>query len=273
MKEKEINRTSMHYWWPIVSKLDVPMPKTVFVQTSPFGTMSFIQSILVGILEEDETKRTKFEEIVKLVEKAGEEVGYPFFLRTDTASGKHGWKNTAFVMKKADIPRHILNTAEDMELKDILGLSYKSLVIRQWLELDWRFKAFHGEMPVSRERRYFIREGKVQCHHPYWIEEAIEQAHEGEGGMLFGNIYMHHRLPSNWRIQLAEVNTEIPEEINLLMGYAQNVADTLAEQGDLNYYSVDFACGRDRKTWWLIDMAEGERSWHQEGCPFISTRI
>ena len=44
---------------------------------------------------------------------------------------------------------------------------------REFLELDWTFRAFHGKMPVSTEVRTFLRDGAIECMHPYWPPEAI----------------------------------------------------------------------------------------------------
>lgn len=120
-----------------------------------------------------------------------------------------------------------------------MGLDFKALVVREFIPMDSRFTAFYGDMPVNPERRYFIKGGKMICHHPYWIEEAVEES----------------KQPSieNWREVTKELNAETKEEIALLSGYAELVAEKLSGS-----WSVDFCKARD-----------GQRSWHPEDCPHL----
>jgi hypothetical protein len=111
--------------------------------------------------------------------------------------------------------------------------------------LNSGFKAFEG-MPVSKERRYFVRDGKVVCKHPYWPEDAI-----------YG-----HKLPPDWKLLLAAMNLETGEEREQLNAYAVKFASV-----NPGFWSVDFAQDA-RGNWWLIDAARGEVSWHAAGCPF-----
>ena len=56
------------------------------------------------------------------------------------------------------------------------------------------------------------------------------------------------------------LNTETPEEVALLSGYASELGRILE-----GYWSVDFCCDRDGK-WWFIDAAEGNASYHWPDC-------
>ena len=76
-------------------------------------------------------------------------------------------------------------------------------------------------MPVNPERRYFIRDGKVLCHHAYWIQEAIEAS---------------YKPPSEkqWR-EISEIlNFEGKNEAQLLSNYALQVAKVID-----GFWSVD----------------------------------
>jgi hypothetical protein len=50
----------------------------------------------------------------------------------------------------------------------------------------------------------------------------------------------------------------------ILEQYGNMVIDSISE----DYWSVDFALGRDGK-WYLIDMAAGEVSGHHPDCKFV----
>lgn len=245
-----MNKNSLLYWYPKVKDLDIRMPKTVWVK--------FPYSIGSELIDRTEEAFVKFNpyltKIKKIIDK---NFCYPVFIRTDLASGKHNWKNACFVRNESELLDRILNVLEFNFMAGILGLDFSAIVIREFLELDWRFKAFHGEMPVAKERRYFINNGEVVCHHPYWIEDAISQAHKGEGeGSFLG--YLPHRLPNKWRETLATINFEDLDEVLLLSAYSLQIAQILK-----GYWSIDFAFSRD-ENWYLIDMALGEVSYHVE---------
>lgn len=247
MKALFDERNSLLYWFPKVSKLGIPVPKTVWIEfPHELGRK------LVGEGNIDE-----FKPYLKKIEQKAETLGYPVFIRTDSASHKHGWDKAAFVRKKSDMLNHIIDTIEFNEMAGFIGLNYKAIVVREFLELDWRFKAFHGNMPVARERRYFVKDGKVLCHHPYWIEKAIATAHKGEGTRSFLG-YLPHKLPNKWKEMLAELNEETESEVKLLTVYAEKISAVVD-----GYWSVDFACSREGK-WFLIDMANGYASFHPD---------
>ena len=108
-------------------------------------------------------------------------------MRTDEFSGKHSWKNTCFVEKEEDLRQHIKDLFEDSFMADFIGLPIRALVFRKYLQMDTMFKAFHGEMPVNPEIRYFIKDHEVVCWHWYWVMEAIEKGTDPD------------KLPKDWK--------------------------------------------------------------------------
>lgn len=246
IKELFDERNSLLFWYPKIPP-DIPMPITKWVE--------FPTEVGRGLLEPTAESIEAFEPFLQQIKTIAKEIGYPVFIRTDMASGKHDWENCALVIKEKDLLSHIIATIEFNEMVGVVGLNYKAIVVRAFLELDWRFKAFHGNLPISRERRYFVRDGKVLCRHPYWCYSAIQQAHKDDGKKLL-NTYLPHRLPYKWQEMLADLNTETEDEIKLLTSYAEKVAGVIS-----GFWSVDFACSREG-TWCLIDMALGEASEH-----------
>lgn len=232
-------KNSLTYWFPKIEKLGILVPKTVIVPLTEKE---------LHILYEEKVPLSVVEKIRKAAKD--NEISYPFFLRTDLASGKHNWENSCFVQSPEKLPDNVLGVLIHNLLAGVFGLPFRVFVIREYIELDFRFRAFRG-MPVAAERRYFIKNGKVLCHHPYWAEDAIAEAR------------IHKPpLPENWRQLLRELNTESEEEISILTGYARKIARVFK-----GYWSVDFARARDG-TWYLIDMAVGERSWHPLPCKY-----
>ena len=112
-----------------------------------------------------------------------------------------------------------------------------------------KYTAFWNDMPVNPERRYFVENGFLICHHPYWIKEAIV-----------------HPSVENWEKLSEEMNLETDEEIVLLSNYAR-----MASRAVKGFWSVDFCKAKDGR-WILIDMAVGGCSWHPEDCPYNRTK-
>ena len=252
------DKNSMLYWYPKIKDLPIPMPKTEFfiIPKKYFPDIYWSEKKVWKMLKDNE----------KEIKKIARKIGYPLFLRTDQASGKHDWKRTCYVEKEEDLLQHAMNVIEFNMMADIVGtLPYKALVFREFIEMDSKFVAFYGDLPINPERRYFIKDGKVVEHFPYWIEDAIERGSFKE------------KLPKNWRSILREINRETEEEVKLLTRYAQMVANRFK-----GYWSVDFCRAKDG-TWYLIDMALGKDSWHpkrkpvsvfsQEGIDVLKERI
>lgn len=235
--------TSLNHWFPIVSRLGIPVPRTLIIDVN---RETFINS--VGGLDRVDP------ELLKILQIQGQKLGYPVFMRTDLCAGKHDWKNTCFVPDERAFESHVIALAEFNELVDIMGLPYKSLVLREFLDLEIAFTAFPGKMPINRERRYFVDGGKLICHHPYWPPEAFET----DNGRW---------APVGWQTELDKLNKEEPEEIGQLTQWAEKVGRALGD-----FWSVDFAKTKNNG-WYLIDMAVGEASYHWEGCPNEHRRI
>jgi hypothetical protein len=226
----------MLHWYPKIKDY-LRTPKTVFL---PISTKDHhrMREVLDG---KAIPKRIEKEILLK-----AEEIGYPLFLRSDQGSGKHEWRNTCYVPDKESLIPHIISLIEWHECAGIMGLWWDALVFREFLSLESRFKAFYG-MPVSRERRVFVRDGVVECIHPYWPEDAICEDHENP-------------LPLNWKEQLKQLNDMNGEEIGQLSYVGKIFGGKIS-----GYWSVDFACD-DHGSWWLIDAARGEISWHPSYC-------
>lgn len=143
-------------------------------------------------------------------------------------------------------------------------------MIRRFLDLEHRFSAFEG-LPISKERRYFIRDGAVLCHHPYWTNDVIAKWYVAVGDQekelreICGDegtpAFVKTRLPHDWEKILATLNEESDAEVEYLKLQAERIAKEFP-----GYWSVDFACEAGTGAWFVIDMAPGDESYHVEGC-------
>lgn len=283
--------TSMLYWWPLLSKIKgLNVPKTRIIQVSREEVTH--ATVFAGEHDNSDYKKDSDEIKESKAEKDWENfaskylprfkqawvqvaggLDRPVFMRTDNFSSKHDWKNTCYLPQYEDrlFHQHFFTLIENSECADFFGLKINGIVFREFLDLDTRFTFFNGEMPVGAERRYFIRDGDVICHHVYWIEDVFK--HDCE---QWNNLIKHSEIigitnpklkPKTYPKEiLQELNIETPEEVQLLTGYAKSVAEVFS-----GFWSVDFARAKDG-TWFLIDMARGEQSWHDEQCVNAATK-
>lgn len=229
--------TSMLYWYLKIRDLAIPQPKT---------RMYKLTEQELKIFYNEQFPPTLLNNIKSIIS----EFSYPLFVRTDFASGKHGWKDTCFIENEEKLFRNIFEIVVENLIADLFGLPFKALIFREYIPLEAGFKAFYGNMPVAKERRYFINNKQIQCHHPYWPKDAI-------------------RTPDNedWEKIIEEQNKETEGEIELLSKYCIMVSEVLE-----GYWSVDFAYGQDKK-WYLIDMALGDDSFHWIECEFCPVEM
>jgi hypothetical protein len=221
---------SIAYWYPKIKDL-VPTPRTEIFP-------------IEAVWSEDGNSLTIDDDYFEPILKKAEEMGFPIFVRANDGSDKHEWRDTCYVEKKEDLRRHIGNLLI-WSMDNFLP--YNAIALREFIKMDTGFTAFYLGMPVNPERRYFVKDGKIVCHHPYWIEDAIHGSKE--------------ELPENWKEILKEMNMEEQGEIDLLTSYAEKIGKEMA-----GYWSIDFCRTKEGK-WLMIDCARGQDSWHQEGCP------
>ena len=253
VRDRLETESSLLNWYPLLKGV-LPAPKTEI--------MMIDRMIAWGLLDSRALRGEGYpgdvadlETMHKSIKAHAAKIGYPLFVRTDQASDKYGWKNSSYVEQESDLIDHVARVIEHNECASFRGLPWRALVFREYVPLESRFVAFHGDLPISRERRYFVNNGSVVCHHAYWCEEAIADWHR---------FYERHDravLPANWRNVLEELNFEGYVEVEELWKMATTFSKAVPGK-----WSVDFAHTADGR-WILIDAARAELSWHPEDCP------
>lgn len=239
-KEKMIARcasapTAYENWAPAVAKAGVSAPDTIAMP------MCFeLQEAILEGMEMPPEAIVNLVDIVKAVEIMGDKHGFPLFIKTSFTSNKHEWVDTCCLASAE--PKAVLE-----QLANIVGYQgfspypvSPSLLIRQMLDTDPAFRAFNG-MPVTQEFRFFAGKGKVEGYQAYWPEHTIQNPDADD-----------------WQSRLAEINSIKPKDLKELVAMAMSVTRHL--DGD---WSIDFLKDRYGK-WWLIDMAEGAKSYRSE---------
>lgn len=236
----------MSYWFPKLHETKVPTPSTVMVDIGKKDP-NFVKAMRKLFWMEEPTKEDQksYANFRFVLEYMARSIGgYPFFLRTGHASHKHSWKETCYVTSEENLMANAQAIAEYSIMANMKeGLPINVWVARQLLETNPAFEAFNG-MPITKEMRFFIRDGKIECYHPYWPEKAIDG----------------HTRDENWKLKLDAMNSVDENDLKLLKDLTLQVASAFE-----GYWSLDWLKAADGR-WYAIDMATGEDSYHFPGC-------
>lgn len=228
-----LDQNCLSYWYPILQTAGVPTPETRIIKTD----------VELGRMIDGGKTPANFDIFLFDLIKAGNELGFPLFLRTGHGAAKHYWAETCYVEKRFDFPACVRALVEWSECVDMMGLPYNVWAVRKLLKTAPAFTAFKG-FPVVKERRYFIEDGKVICGHNYWPADAVVKP----------------SVP-NWKALLTQMNYQPLDEIKHLSEMSERVAHVFP-----GAWSVDWLQDAAGK-WWCTDMAQASKSYHWDGCP------
>lgn len=214
----------LSYWFPLIEAAGLPVPKTIILPAP--------ESIGAWAYGEGQPPEAFFDSIAR----AGKEIGWPVFIRSGQTSAKHSWKDSCFLPDSQSIPSHVRSICEYSELCCLSGIPYDVFAVRQFLKAAPRFHAFN-EMPITREFRFFVRDGVIEHVQPYWPPEAIDGNTED----------------AEWASKLAEMNKITPEEMETLSRLSLKANAVVP-----GFWSIDWLETEDG--WFLTDMALGEES-------------
>lgn len=250
MNNTELNCLS--YWFPKIRDACLPVPKTEILRITD-AERTALWPALDG--EPFGVEATPFFEHLRLRAK---QVGVPCFLRTGQTSGKHCWRNTCFVESLDKIEGHAVALIDFSECAGIFGLPWDVWCVREMLPTKpaLTLEAYDG-MPLCREYRCFVADGRVICSHPYWPKQSIL-----EGIVIPDNMagkplrHLFYATDKAYK-QLAE---PAPEEVLVLASKAG-----VAVGGDWSVDVLETEAG-----WYVTDMATAGDSFHWEGCEHAS---
>jgi hypothetical protein len=240
-------KNDMNYWFPKLVETGVPTPKTIMVDMNKVDT-NFVGAMrkVFWMEEPDEAQVKSLIKFRQILEEMGHRIGYPFFLRTGQTSYKHEWFGSCFVQNQAILMKHAQTIAEHSIMADYKeGLPINVWAARKIIDTAPAFEAFAGQLPITKEMRYFFKDHEIVCSHPYWPEVALD-----------GHV---HNDP-DWKLKLVAMNKLSKEDKETLKKFTELVA--LKFDG---YWSVDWLKGKDGN-WYAIDMATRDDSYHFPGC-------
>lgn len=231
------SHNDLAYWFPRIEAAGLPVPKTRLVSTNVD-----LMSLLDGVEPED------FNVFEAYLRAAAEEIGYPCFLRTGHTSGKHDWRDTCYVPNAEALGRHIVALVEASALAGIMGLPTDTWAVRELIPNVPLFTLDdYCGMPFVPEWRLFANETDLVHWQPYWPLDAIEEGRPSA---------------PNWR--------EIVSDFFVAASTDQTLRDLslmavrAAQACDGGLWSVDFLWSAVTGTWWLTDMADGDRSFRYD---------
>ncbi|MHA1685283.1 MAG: ATP-grasp domain-containing protein [Candidatus Heimdallarchaeaceae archaeon] len=239
------DKNSFLFWYPKIKNLAIPQPQTMIVKVN-VSTLNWYLWL---------SGETIIPFNFLILKKKCRSMGYPLFLRTDHTSAKHSWKETCFVEKEENLLNNVAKLVEFNLVADIVGLPINAFIIRKYIPMDTLFTAFWGDTPINYELRFFVEDSKVLCWHWYWDIDALRKT------------TFKPKL-KNWEEILIKAQKSITKkEIDMLKHYAELVSENVE-----GFWSVDFCRAKD-KTWYLIDMALGECSWHPKSCIVFKNKV
>lgn len=233
------NKNNMAYWFPLLQMIKMRVPETILIHTGNCNLGPMVDGKeVVGLSA-----------FVGRLQSAIKEIGLPCFLRTGMTSHKHGWKDTCFInsLDKKYLTSHVYELVEYSFMANVIGLplDFSIWAVRKLIPTLPLFTDFN-EMPITKERRIFIKNRKVICNHPYWPSDCFHQQHT-EAEIK----------------ELQSLSEQEEAELKLMAEYVGRYFT--------GYWSVDFLQDSHGQ-WWITDMAVGERSYHYPNCKVVEEK-
>lgn len=246
----ETNPTAFHNWFPTVEEQGILAPKSISVDF-PLSLIGFI----------DDGDREGFNKavqpVVDAIRKAGDELGWPLFIKNSLFSAKHDWDDTCYFkegMSDAHMAHQLGHLYFNWEMITFGQNPAKELIVREFIETNTQFIAFDGHMPITREFRLFTDDaGQTVGYQAYWPELAFHKRD--------GSLHVDEAKYPNWREMLNDIAQIDDDTLSHLSLIASQVTQALNDKfGRQTGMSVDFLHGRDGR-WYLIDMATAVSSY------------
>jgi hypothetical protein len=228
-------------WYPQVKNI-CNTPETEIIPVSSQLVVSIIDDKLDDAVDE-------LNQIAEKIFDFAQIHGYPVFIKNGLFSSKHSWDNTCCITEDCDPLMHIARIIYDWET---IGRSPSfEIIVRKMIQTTPAFHAFDGNMPVTREFRFFSDGESITGYQPYWPLNAIEG---------------HPVDCEQWKERLCAISLLTVEEQATLVGKASIIGAVLAGEWDNDIpvksdrWSIDFLQDKDGK-WWMIDVAQAHESY------------
>jgi len=235
-QDSAVDQNAFSSWFPAVVAENIRHPSTL--------TIPLDLAFQDKVLEEQHPEGEYLEQVKKLadqIEAFGKQHGFPLFIKSSFTSAKHSW-NTSCYLENANPTGLLDNLFEILHFQACCSPHRYTpeLVVREMIPTDAKFWAF-GNMPVTEEFRVFARSGRAVGYQPYWPKTSIQDASLDDYDDL-----------------LTSIATPSAKDLAYMTEASERVTKRLG-----GYWSVDFLKDKDGRLW-LIDMAEGDKSFKCE---------
>lgn len=246
MVETTRNPNSLSYWFPKIAAAGVPVPKTVLIEMS--------KPVFEGYLEsfDGEQPSVDPQPFFDAIKAAGDQMGWPCFLRSDHTSNKHSWNKSCFLENPEDIPSHVWEIIEFSEMVGfVIDMSWTRWAVRELLPVyHLGYCPDFGNMPIVREFRFFVDDGAIRCWHAYWPNEALEQ-----GGAVFKG-----------GASIEILNDLDQEELDHITPIVERAGRAVPGSWSIDVLQCNRTQSHDDPGWIVTDMAIAADSFHWPSC-------
>lgn len=265
--ERTCNSSAM-VWYPKIcfmngwNGFDVNIPQTIIIPLKKKWIADSFKENFAWI-----------KNVIGVIKSAREVLGPDLFVRTDQASGKHRFIDSCFIGKDYDDDKIFKNIIEVIYSNTLVnfgyGLPFRALMIREYIEPEYEFTAFFGKLPIAKEVRIIVKDGRIITMFPYWFEDPIEEWYNDTVESLMESrgiteeeskylIFKRYGTPIDWKDKLAKLNDLNSHDVDYLREAAIKIGRLFE-----GAWSLDFMKGKDGK-WYFIDMARAEISFIPE---------
>lgn len=230
------NKTCLSYWFPKIRDAGLPVPKTEIVVMADEAREHFCNWVFDGA-------GIPCSPFFRDLHQAVATISLPAFLRTGQGSGKHSWDRCCNLREGEFLEAHVAALINWSECVDMLGLPWNVWAAREMLPVEpFGVCPRYGNMPIVKECRCFVEDGRILWINPYWPREALDQG----GATLFDSEYQDLCACSH---------DDSKRVIELACAAGKAVGGR---------WSVDIL--DTKRGWFVTDMAEAERSygWDEE---------
>lgn len=245
MTADHINPNALSYWFPKIEVAGLPVPKTIIVEMDE-PTWWGMLNAMDGQPAPEGADPLAFH---AKIAAAADQVGWPAFLRSDHTSHKHRWRDTCYLARREDVAQHVYEIAEFSEIASLgVDLSWRRWAVREMLPtIPHGICRAYGNMPICREFRFFVTDGKMDCYHPYWPEAALS---DGDPMWFDGTSPLIDEFNAIRSVHVFDELHDLATRAGAAVGGS---------------WSVDIL--ETRNGWMVTDMAVAEDSFHWPGCP------
>ena len=144
-----VAQSAARFWLPRIHMTGVPTPRTRVVSVDAGAMMEYLRNPGCPSVIDD---------MVAELVQAGDDFGWPLFIRSDYTAAYHRWQDTCYVSSEEHLPLNIRAIYEECVLR---GYPIYNLYAREFLLLD-SYESDRDGRPYGREYRIGIRDGQVE---------------------------------------------------------------------------------------------------------------